>query len=213
MKNRLFLSIFLAALAGGAVLAGCSKNSKTDVAVGGADTSQNPPVLIWNFNKGNHLVPSIQFAQPSPNGTLAWLGFQNIGPDIPCTVTDSAYVTAGGAGGFRMLLGWPKSTNDTNYDDSAINPNVGTLGLAQGKAMLIPQYKVGPGPNSPWIPYDSVTLIANGTPVSDSTVLYPVMSSPNANFQVNFKSKDGSQGASVVIVVASTAKLPVLPPR
>src|SRR4051812_40973250 len=205
MNRKLILQVTLGLTAVALLaLASCTKNPKTDVAVGGGDSAVGPVVTLWQFNKGDMQVPAIQFAQPSPNGGMAWLGFQYINPQIQNPLSDSAYVTAGGAGGFRLLMGWPKANNDTAYDTSLVYPNVGPFGLPpNGKAMLIPQYKIAPGPKSPWVPYDSVTLIANGNPVSSSTIL-TMVNSTGGTYQATFKSKDGSQGASVVVVITGT---------
>ncbi len=216
MKNRLFLSIFIAALAGGVMLSGCSKNSKTSEADSAATVNAGVSgSASFIFNRGNTPVPSIQFQAPSSNGGLAWVQFDSIStPTAPLASMSDTLLTNVGAG-FQVVMCYANSAG--NYAPPVtVLPTSGTLSLNPGTSgMMVAMYKNTPR-DTMWTPFDSVTITSpNGAPTNLGSPFYITGIGPPTPtpYTIAFKSKDGTKSASVVVIVTSTALTPVLPPH
>jgi|GEM_PF-3875366 len=216
MKNRLFLSIFIAALAGGVMLSGCSKNSKTGEADSAATVNAGVSGLAsFIFNRGNTPVPSIQFQTPSSNGGLAWVQFDSITtPTAPMATISDTLLTNLGAG-FEVVMCYANQAG--NYKGPVtVLPTSGTLNLNPGTSgMMVALYKNLPT-DTMWTPFDSVTITSpSGAPTNLGSPFYISGIGPPTptSYAIAFKTRGGTKSASVIVTVVSTALTPVLPPH
>jgi len=191
MKRNLFISILFAVLACVPLL-----TAQAQVSFNFMDTTNS----------------TIRFAQPSPNGGLASVTF-SVGANIPKT---STIVTVKAAWNVQsnmpVRIQWCPLTNGKYPPANAQtlpNPAANATQfpfVANATGMMVLQYQ--DSATAPWTSFDEVTVMDN----FNNPVLNNAVNAAATGFTFSFKSKDGTKGASVIIIITSTTETPWMPP-